>query len=110
MFGCIVAGKPVLSDPIPVSETQGLITIPYPPNEVRHVVLFLTSPLPNPGVELGAAVHLRYSAEGSTEMQWVYLGVYFFFDNLFYFLQTYLGSRKCSLQLARIIRIAQTMR
>ena len=78
MFGCIVAGKPVLSDPIPVSETQGLITIPYPPNEVRHVVLFLTSPLPNPGVELGAAVHLGYSAEGSTDMQWVYLGVYFF--------------------------------
>ena len=75
MFGCVVAGKPLITDVTTVSDTQCLFTLPYPPGEVKHLVMFLTSPLPNPGgVELGAAIYLGYSALGSAETHWMYLG------------------------------------
>ena len=77
MFGCVVSGKAVLSEPTPVSDTQCLFNLPYPASEVHHVVLFLTAPLPNLGVELGAAVYLGYSAVGSLETNWIYLGSFY---------------------------------
>ena len=76
MFGCLVAGKAVFDSPTPVSDTQCVFMLPYPANEVHHLVVFMAKPLPPAasGIALAASVYLGYSEAGKSETNWLYLG------------------------------------
>ncbi|RXW21494.1 hypothetical protein EST38_g4364 [Candolleomyces aberdarensis] len=65
MFGCVIAGRPLLppSSLTQVDPTHAYFALPFPPSTINHITLFLTGDVPFPP-GFGASVHFFWPGKG----------------------------------------------
>lgn len=72
MFGCLVAGRLVQTDPVPVSSDKFVFNLPdY--ESVKHVVVFMLGTVPFPA-DMGGAVYFSFPDPVSGAPVWQLLG------------------------------------
>ncbi|CAL1575402.1 unnamed protein product [Knipowitschia caucasica] len=72
MFGCIVAGRLVQTDPVPVSADKFVFNLPDF-EQVNHVVVFMLGTVPFPA-GMGGAVYFSFPDPESGAVVWQLLG------------------------------------
>lgn len=72
MFGCIVAGRLVQTDPVPVAGDKFVFNLPDF-EQVNHVVVFMLGTVPFP-VGMGGAVYFSFPDPASGGAVWQLLG------------------------------------
>lgn len=65
MFGCVVAGRPLIppSSLTQIDNTHAYFALPFPPSTINHITLFLTGDIAFPQ-GFGASVHFFWPGKG----------------------------------------------